>query len=83
LLVYLLPGGLLAMGGVRVSWAWGWPSLWLALACGPVWSALNLIVARLFGRLAWKISGIESRWSRKRREAAVEAKRFAASPPVR
>jgi len=83
LLFYLLTGGLLAMGGVLVSWAWGWPSLWLALACGPVWSALNLIVARLFGRLAWKISGIESRWSRKRREAAVEAKRFAASPPVR
>ncbi|MFM8223787.1 MAG: hypothetical protein ACKOJF_33215, partial [Planctomycetaceae bacterium] len=65
---YLLATSLLAVVGGLPWLVWRQQSLWLAVASGPVLSALLLIGARLFGRLAWKISDIESRWSRKRRE---------------
>ncbi|MFM8583413.1 MAG: hypothetical protein ACKOFW_18250, partial [Planctomycetaceae bacterium] len=68
----LLATSLLALVGGLLWLVWRQQSLWLAVASGPVLSALLLIGARLFGRLAWKISDIESRWSRKRREAEVE-----------
>jgi DNA-directed RNA polymerase subunit RPC12/RpoP len=72
LVFYLLAAALLVLVGGLLWLVWTQQSLWLAVASGPALSALLLIGARLFGRLAWKISDIESRWSRKRRETEVE-----------
>jgi hypothetical protein len=37
---------------------------------GPLAATTVFLVARLFGRLAWKVSGIERKWARRRRLSA-------------
>lgn len=44
--------------------AWKFNAYLGALVFGPSAAALAFILARLFGRLAWKISGIEQKWAK-------------------
>ena len=44
-----------------------WSPYTLAAIGGPLAATTLFIVARLFGRLAWKISGIEKKWARRRK----------------
>jgi hypothetical protein len=39
----------------------------MAAVTGPLAATTLFVVARLFGRLAWKISGIDRKWARRRR----------------
>ena len=44
-----------------------WSPYTLAMVIGPLAATTVFLVARLLGRLAWKISGIDRKWARRRR----------------
>jgi len=44
-----------------------WSPYLMAAVMGPLAATTLFVVARLFGRLAWKISGIDRKWARRRR----------------
>lgn len=44
-----------------------WSPYLMAVVMGPLAATTLFVVARLFGRLAWKISGIDRKWARRRR----------------
>jgi len=49
-----------------------WSPYTLAAIGGPLAATTLFIIARLFGRLAWKISGIEKKWARRRKMGSGE-----------
>jgi hypothetical protein len=47
-----------------------WSPYTMAVLMGPLAATTVFVVARLFGRLAWKVSGIDKKWARRRRLSA-------------
>ena len=47
-----------------------WSPYTMAVLMGPLAATTVFVVGRLFGRLAWKVSGIDKKWARRRRLSA-------------